>query len=446
MFAKAIKLVLTTLACTMLPSTAGAEMGEANLSLGRDLQELGQTFDSLLTTGALYTLSNAATNNELLIFYTKTDGSLEYKGSKPTGGLGSGPGELYQADPLASQNVIAVTRNTGPSNTFLFTVNAQSNTVSSFRVNADYGLEFVAVVGSGGQFPSSIAIRNDNKVLYVMNAAFDGSVVGFEVMPDGNLRQIPNSFRSLNAGGSQVPPDQNLSPSQVEFTPDGKQLVVTIKDGFEGLVPGVVPTGNGRVLVWNLNRDGVAESSIPVVTETANRVPFGFALTKLPTTNDLILLLTESVAPNEAVSSYKVNADGTLTVISQSVPTFQETICWMVQYNSRYAYGANFFGDSITSYSIDGTDGSMTLLESAAAVSEAADSFPLEMLISGNFLYQLFPGSGTIGAYAIQDADGSLQKVGEYGGLEPTLKVEQGTIPAFSDLGGAAVGLAAVKF
>src|SRR5690348_9913116 len=65
------------------------------------------------TPGAVYTLSNSATGNSVLIFNRAADGSLAYSGSVATGGLGSGTG-------LGSQGAVVLAR----SGRWLFAVNA----------------------------------------------------------------------------------------------------------------------------------------------------------------------------------------------------------------------------------------------------------------------------------------------------------------------------------
>ena len=44
------------------------------------------------TNGAVYTLSNAAGGNEVLVYERSANGALAFQGSYPTGGLGRGAG------------------------------------------------------------------------------------------------------------------------------------------------------------------------------------------------------------------------------------------------------------------------------------------------------------------------------------------------------------------
>jgi len=93
--------------------------------------------------GAVYTLTNAAAGNEVLAYDRSADGSLSFQGSYSTGGFGSGAG-------LGSQSAVILSRN----NQWLFAVNAGSDEISVFAVNAN-GLELVDVVNSAEIFPSA---------------------------------------------------------------------------------------------------------------------------------------------------------------------------------------------------------------------------------------------------------------------------------------------------
>src|SRR5215217_6068494 len=66
----------------------------------------------------VYTMSNQAAGNKVLVFDRKSDGSLQMKDSFATGGTGTGSG-------LGSQGALTLSRNQN----WLFAVNAGSNEV-----------------------------------------------------------------------------------------------------------------------------------------------------------------------------------------------------------------------------------------------------------------------------------------------------------------------------
>jgi len=100
--------------------------------------------------------------------------------------------------------------------------------------------------------------------------------------------------------------------------------------------------------------------------------------------------------------------------------------CWL-ENNGSYAWGANYTSGTIASYRI-GNDGSLTLIDGAAGKTEHPDpvnkqgTTPLDIRVSpnGRFLYDVLPGSGKIAGWLINH-DGSLTKIGEFGGLPKTV-------------------------
>jgi hypothetical protein len=73
------------------------------------------------------------------------------------------------------------------------------------------------VIGSGGQFPVSVAVRGSQ--VYVLNARGGGSVSGY-VRAGGRLVPVPAWHRSLGLDPDQTP-EFTSTPAQIGFTPDG---------------------------------------------------------------------------------------------------------------------------------------------------------------------------------------------------------------------------------
>jgi hypothetical protein len=107
-------------------------------------------------------------------------------------------------------------------------------------------------------FPNSVT--QHGKLVYVLNSGGQGSITGFRLSSQGILTPIPGATRALNANQISVRPDTLFNPTQVSFTPDSKQLVVTIKDAADSVFPGIVATGPGRVLVFDVDRAGLPSS------------------------------------------------------------------------------------------------------------------------------------------------------------------------------------------
>src|SRR5262245_21272596 len=154
--------------------------------------------------GAVYALTNAISGNAVAVWNRSPEGSLTPAGSYPTGGSGIATG-------LGSQGALVLSQN----HQWLFAVNAGSNDISSFRVDRN-GLTLVSRVASGGVRPTSLTVSGN--LLYVLNAGSDGNISGFTVGNDGTLAPLANSTRALSGNAT--------SPAQVQFSPDGRLLLV----------------------------------------------------------------------------------------------------------------------------------------------------------------------------------------------------------------------------
>lgn len=329
--------------------------------------------------GAVYTLSNQASGNAVLIFDREADGSLTAAGSVATGGIGTGGG-------LGSQGAVILTRN----NRRLIAVNAGSNDLSVFDVR-DGGLTLVDRAASGGVRPISVTVHDD--VLYALNAGGSGNIAGFKLGDDGKLTPIAGSSQPLTSAAA--------GPAQIEFTPDGEQLVVTEKAA--------------NAIVTYEVEDGVAAG--PVSHTSNGATPFGFGFGRH---NTLIVSEAFGGAPGaSAVSSYRVSDDGDVNSVTASALTHQTAACWIVvTKNGRFAYTTNAGSGSISGYRV-ADDGSLTLLTADGRTGDTgAGSTPIDMALSkdSHFLFALGAGSHQITGFRV-GADGSLVPAGSLGGL-----------------------------
>ncbi len=323
-------------------------------------------------SGAIYTISNDPSGNALVVFERAGDGTLTPTGEVATGGLGSGSG-------LGSQGAVALTTD----GRRIAAVNPGSDQVSSFRVVRG-GPVLASTVASGGDLPISVAIHG--RLAFVLNAGGDGNVSGFRFGPGGRLTPISGSTRSLS--GTAV------GPAQVEFSVDGRQLLVTEKN-------------TNQIVVYPVRRDG--RLGAPRVHPAAGQTPFGFSLW------GSTVVVSEAfggAADASAVSSYRLGANGALTPISASVPTTETAACWIaITPDGQYAYTTNTGSDSVTGYAI-GAGGSLSVLDGDGVTATTGD-VPIDMAVSadGSFLYTLDSGSDQVSGFAI-GPDGSLTPLG----------------------------------
>ena len=334
--------------------------------------------------GAVYTLTNSAAGNEVLIFNRTVNGTLTAAGSVSTGGLGTDAG-------LGSQGALTLSANYR----WLFAVNAGSNDLSVFAVTP-HGLILVDKVASGGVMP--ISVTNYRDIVYVLNAGGSGNITGFTLSRRGKLTPIDNSTRNLSNNGNGAAP----GPAQISFSPDGQALVVTEK-------------ATNLIDTFPVDEDGVAGDL--TTHPSAGVTPFGFTFARHGT---LVVSEAAGGAVNaSSASSYDVSADS-FDVISAAVPTQQTAACWAVATkNGWYAYTANAGSGSISLYAVS-RDGGLTLRNSAAG-STGATSHPSDMALGryGHFLYVLANATQSIGVFEVR-FDGSLVAVNGTSGLPAT--------------------------
>jgi 6-phosphogluconolactonase len=304
--------------------------------------------------GAVYTMTNAADDNEIVFFNRNAKGMLTEVGSFSTGGLGSG-GVL---DPLGSQGSLILSQR------WLLAVNAGSDEISVFRVLPD-GLLLTDIVDSEGDFPVSLTIFHN--LVYVLNGGISPNITGFSLNHQGILASIPGSTRSLGFGAF----------AQVGFDPQGEMLVITDRVEHE-------------ILVYSVDESGLP-SAAPVTSPSNGLGPFGFIFTRQGH-----LLVSE--AGSGAVSSYAILSDGTLQVITPSEENDQAATCWIAG-NRRHAFTANTGTSNLSSYRVKAGKGDVVLREAIAGTGNS--NIDIAVTINGLFLYALNAGNGTIGMFKI---------------------------------------------
>ncbi len=338
--------------------------------------------------GAVYVLTNQTTNT-VAVFRRTAWGMLTPAGEFPTGGAGDPTPQPPDpaTDPLASQGALIM----GRGNHHLYAVNAGSNQISVLRIRKN-SLDIVDVVDSGGVRPISLALHDD--LLYVLNEGGTPNITGFTIEEGGTLTPLPGSTRPLIGGVA-------ADPAQIGFSHDGELLVVTEKSG-------------NRINTYTINDDGLP--SPPMDNASNGMTPFGFAFNNA---NTLVVSEAFGGTPNaSAASSYDATEDGTLSVISGSVPNSQTASCWVViPNNGKTAFVSNTGSDTISSYRINPTDGSLTLLNATAA-DTGMGSAPIDMDLSVNsrILFVLLGGTQSVASFRVWK-NGNLTPIDTASGL-----------------------------
>jgi hypothetical protein len=331
---------------------------------------------------AVFVQTDNPAGNQVIAFARQPDGQLSQEEVVSTGGLG---GAAAGASNLASQGSLTY----DPGHHLLFAVNAGSDTISVLSVEGSH-VRLDQVLGSGGEFPDSIAVRGN--LVYVVNAGGAGSVSGFWIFGQFVL-PIPGSTRSLGLDNAN-PPNFHTGPGQVIFSPNGSELLVSTKES------------TNSIDVFQVGPSGYL-SAAPTVNPDDSSGPFSFA-----TTPSGQLVVAEVAL--SALHAFAFGPDGTLTSLAPSLPDGQVAQCWVIAAEGFY-YVANAGSADLSEYTV-AADGTPSLVAPVAAKT-ATGSIDLTASADGKYLYaEAGGGGGTVFEFQI-NSDGSLSPIGTVPGL-----------------------------
>ena len=373
-------------------------------------------------------------SNSIVAYGRNDDGSLEVIGATDTGGNGGDFDGGEGLDPLISAYALTKTAD----NNFVLAVNAGSNSITSLSVQNDFSLDQEDVQSTNGVGPNSIAhIERDidgvNGLVYVSNIsreefadqgepAHQGSLMGYWLMDDGSLAPIAGSLRDLAN-----------RPSAVQFSPDGRFLVVaSINSGSSALAS----NDQNEIVVYGVNDDG--SLSAQILDGAASTLRDNAEGRNLPSAigfqivSDNYVVVTEArefrpdgtppVFPglqDGSVSTWRITDSGSLEAVSLDVASgvnnTGRTACWLdFNEDESIFFVSNAIEAGLASYSFD--QGQVALMDQTAAqgvgatgnTTDPAAAFGttegwIDMWISddGDHLYQLHGYRGTIGVYEI---------------------------------------------
>jgi len=345
-----------------------------------------QAADTFSGSGnTIFVMTNNNTRNEVLAYQRTSDEKLVFKGHFATGGRGSGG----TTDPLQSQGSLILSQN----HHLLFAINAGSGTISSFHLLAGFPI-LIDQESTGGAFP--VAAAEHGGTVYVLNAGGNGAIVAFRADDLGRLRQIPNSPVYL--------PGTNSGASSIYISHDGSTLFVIEK-------------ASNNIDVFPIRADGTLGGVV-----TNHSVTPGVFSTVFTPGGKLIVAENQPGGNDvSTISSYTINPNGTLTAITQSIPTFGDGACWnTITPNGNFVYVDNAATSTIAGFSVD-ANGILAPIGGTIVRTYSQGSTDLDMSITGDgkYVYTLNSGTGSIGVNGI-NADGTLNNLGEVDGLPKT--------------------------
>jgi hypothetical protein len=259
--------------------------------------------------GAVYTMTNGAVMNEILVYQMDSTGQLKWVRTVDTKGVGL---NTTAGDPLASQGALSVHSN------YLFAVNPGSNSLSMFSINPSDATEltFLSVQPTFGSFPISVTVNS--KYACVLTGGSMSAIRCYTYGPSG-LSIVPSFDRDLSPHISQrVPPVVRRGRlSQIQFAGDDRALIISVKSHNK--------TINGFLLFYPLTEDFSQLASTPIRQTPPHAIdPFSMTLVQ---SNGL--LITDPGARGVLTLTYS-SIDGSISS-NTFTPVDEKTagaLCW----------------------------------------------------------------------------------------------------------------------
>ncbi|KAI0756372.1 hypothetical protein C8Q80DRAFT_26133 [Daedaleopsis nitida] len=229
--------------------------------------------------GAVYFITNEGDINTILAANINSDGTLVLDRAITTGGSGAhGLEDLEAPDPLFSQASIKASAE----GEVLAAVNAGSNSITLFAIDPADPTNLQQIgnpASSEGEFPVSLAFNSKGDTLCVLNSGTVNGVNCFDVDKVAGLTGIPNSLRSL--GLNQTNPATGLenTASQVLFSEDDTQLLVSVKGDAQN---------PGFIAVFDVQADGsLSDDFKQIPAPQGGALPF--SMTLIPGTTAVVV-------------------------------------------------------------------------------------------------------------------------------------------------------------
>jgi uncharacterized protein (TIGR03000 family) len=340
------------------------------------------------TTGYVYTLTNDAQRNAVAVFQRGPDGSLTEVAGSPfaTGGKGLTGGDIDEQGAIQAHGE------------FILAVNPGSDTVAVLRKGKDGSLTPTpgSPFASGGSAPLSLTVHGD--LVYAANQAppfakptSAPNLAGFRLSKEGTLTP-------LDHGKIEFP--EGRGPAQVEFSADGKTLVVTA--GFQ-------EEQTSRLHAYKVETDGSLKEGpgSPVQPKGASGV-VGYSWD--PKGRRVYV----SNFRGSAVVVFDVDpATAGLKQLGDAYGDKEKAACWTaISADGKTLYVANFVSNSISVFDVH-ADGKLSLLGTAKRrAGMDPDTKDLAISRDGKYLYAVGSGKREIAVFRIGD-DRKLTELSE---------------------------------
>ncbi|KAJ5118278.1 hypothetical protein N7448_009992 [Penicillium atrosanguineum] len=308
-----------------------------------------------------------------------TDGTLHGGVITRTDGMGSDGidgATMMPAGPdaLSSQGSVVVNDN------YLFAVNAGSNTLSMFKIDANDATK-LSMIGMPaaipGDFPVTVAASVKRNVVCVGYTGAKAGTSCASFTPDG-INQMEQVL-DFDLGQTTPPTGPTNTVAQVFFTANDTRLITTVKGD-----PTTNKTGFISVLPFKDSCSTDFELHDTRSTPSGTAVLFGGV--NIPDTSDLFIT---DASFGTTLLDLNPTTD-TVSLQSKVIIEGQKATCWAAYSQARESF---FVTDAATNRLIEiSEDGSsiMSILDL-----NNGDPGMVDLQTSGRFVYALSPGNGT---------------------------------------------------
>ncbi|POS79352.1 hypothetical protein DHEL01_v202237 [Diaporthe helianthi] len=361
---------------------------------------------------AVYMLSNQASNTVVAVPIAQ-DGTLNEAGgsSTTTGGAGAtgidgSTNAPSNPDALFSQSALTVAGNN------LFAVNAGSNTLSMFTIDAQDPTK-LTMVGQPAQLPGEFPVTVGASAKHnIACAGMTGSTAGISCA-SFNAEQglgAMDDLRPFDLGQSTPPVGPTNTVSQVFFSDDQATMFATVKGD---------PTKNntGFLASFPVNAASRCQSA-SVAAQGEQSSPEGtavlFGSAAIPGTSDLFVtdasfggaVLSMQQAAAAATGNGSSQAAGAAPqVVGKGVVEGQKATCWAaISPATNTAFVTDVGVNHLVEMSLEDAS-----IQSQTDLSANGDPGLIDLKAAGNMVYALSPGNGTTNA-AVTVVDATSKK------------------------------------
>lgn len=352
--------------------------------------------------GATYFMTNEPQGNFIVASDIGSDGKLTLRNAFSTEGAGGhgNDGGNNGPDPLFTQGAVKASSAGG----VVAAVNPGSSTISLFKINPNAPSELSMIgrpIGSGGEFPVSLAFNAAATSLCAVNGGEVNSVSCFKVDKTNGLSPIPGSNRPLGLNQTTPASGPPNSVSHIIFTEDGKSLITDVKGD-----PTTTPPTPGFLAVFDVAADGsLSKSFKSIAPPTGGLLPF--SMTVIPGKN--AVLATDAAI---GFSMFDLSGGAQASALNSAVKIDgQGATCWSSFSKKTGNFYLTDIGTSIvTEVNVDNNLKGTIVKQYPQGAGIATIDNDIASVGNNDFMYVMSPNATSIQVLAL-NAPGKAQNI-----------------------------------